>query len=431
MNLLLINPPIYDFAAYSLWAKPVGLLKIASMLKFNNIPFYYFDFLDISQLNEKELKAEKIKIKKSGRHTYPKQMVKKPEKFDFINRHFYRFGLNKSYFLDFIKHIKSPDYVIITSIMTYWYLGINEVIEYIRNFFPKAKIILGGIYANLCKEHALKLDIDFVANSIDDIIKLLNLENVKRNFFPLYLNIYKKNYFAPIYTSFGCPYSCVYCANKFLNRRYFQRDINEVVEEIQHYYSLGIKNFAFYDDALLINKNRHFIPLFEKIVQLNLDINFFCPNGLHISEINEKVANLMQKAGFKDLRLSLETANEVLQKRLGYKTDNSSFINAVEVLKKAGFNRDNISVYLLVGLPHQQVKDIYQSIEFAKQFDIKVKLAEYSPIPHTKLWEESKQVTKYDIENEPLFHNNKILPVADENLTIDTLNEMKRFAHQN
>ena len=35
-NLLLINPWIYDFAAYDLWSKPLGLLYIASFLrKFN------------------------------------------------------------------------------------------------------------------------------------------------------------------------------------------------------------------------------------------------------------------------------------------------------------------------------------------------------------------------------------------------------------
>jgi hypothetical protein len=32
-NIILINPWIYDFAAYDLWSKPLGLLYIASYLK--------------------------------------------------------------------------------------------------------------------------------------------------------------------------------------------------------------------------------------------------------------------------------------------------------------------------------------------------------------------------------------------------------------
>jgi len=170
--------------------------------------------------------------------------------------------------------------------------------------------------------------------------------------------------------------------------------------------------------------------LFKKIIDLNLDIKFYCPNGLHISEIDKNIAFLMKKANFMDLRLSLETSNEILQKKLGYKTDNKSFIKAVTYLKQANFTKENISVYLLVGLPHQKIDEIYSSIKFAKKFDVKVKLAEYSPIPHTKLWNESKLVAKYDIENEPLFHNNKILPVAHKDLTIDALNKIKQFAHK-
>ena len=36
-KILLVNPPIYDFAAYELWAKPLGLLYLSSILKQQNI----------------------------------------------------------------------------------------------------------------------------------------------------------------------------------------------------------------------------------------------------------------------------------------------------------------------------------------------------------------------------------------------------------
>ena len=171
----------------------------------------------------------------------------------------------------------------------------------------------------------------------------------------------------------------------------------------------------------------HFIPLMNKISKLNLGINFYCPNGLHISEINEEMAELMQKTNFKDIRLSLETTNEKLQKKLGYKTDAKQFKKAVNILKKQGFTKDNLSVYLLVGLPHQEINSIVESIKFAKNFNVKVKLAEYSPIPHTRLWAESLKTAKYNIEKEPLYHNNKILPVSVPDLTINKLNQLKRF----
>jgi hypothetical protein len=32
-HFLLTNPPIYDFSAYGLWTKPVGLLYLSSIFK--------------------------------------------------------------------------------------------------------------------------------------------------------------------------------------------------------------------------------------------------------------------------------------------------------------------------------------------------------------------------------------------------------------
>ena len=40
--------------------------------------------------------------------------------------------------------------------MTYWYPGVQETIEIIRSVFPQTPIVLGGIYARLCADHAKK-----------------------------------------------------------------------------------------------------------------------------------------------------------------------------------------------------------------------------------------------------------------------------------
>ena len=49
---------------------------------------------------------------------------------------------------------EAPDLVLITSIMTYWYRGAVEVSEIVRRVFPRAKIVVGGIYPTLCYEQA-------------------------------------------------------------------------------------------------------------------------------------------------------------------------------------------------------------------------------------------------------------------------------------
>ena len=44
--LVLINPWIYDFAAYDLWSKPLGLLYIAGFLRKQGFRIHFIDCLD-------------------------------------------------------------------------------------------------------------------------------------------------------------------------------------------------------------------------------------------------------------------------------------------------------------------------------------------------------------------------------------------------
>ncbi len=85
MNILAINPWIYDFAAYDFWLKPYGFLVILSYLQKYGINIEYIDCLD-----------EKISIATFGRGKYPNTEVEKPAIFKSIPRYFKRYGIRIS-----------------------------------------------------------------------------------------------------------------------------------------------------------------------------------------------------------------------------------------------------------------------------------------------------------------------------------------------
>ena len=66
-RMLLINPWIYDFAAFDFWAKPLGLLYIAESLRRKGVEVTLIDCLDISR------------GKKYGTGHFVKQEIPKPE----------------------------------------------------------------------------------------------------------------------------------------------------------------------------------------------------------------------------------------------------------------------------------------------------------------------------------------------------------------
>jgi hypothetical protein len=57
---------------------------------------------------------------------------------------------------------------------------------------------------------------------------------------------------------------------------------------------------------------------------------------------------------------------------------------------------------------------VKESVEFVSRVGAMPYLAEYSPIPHTPLWEKAVASSQYDLVSEPLFHNNTLLPCWSE-----------------
>ena len=54
--------------------------------------------------------------------------------------------------------------------MTYWYPGVFKLIEITKKLFKEVPIILGGIYATLCYEHAKKYSgVDIVFNGCGEL----------------------------------------------------------------------------------------------------------------------------------------------------------------------------------------------------------------------------------------------------------------------
>jgi len=144
MKVLLINPSIYDFAAYSFWSSPLGLLYMGSILRKNGAELALVDCMRVVE----------TKRKADGRAPFVKEKVLKPEALKGIRRHYRRYGISRETLSGELSCIDRPDLVLITSIMTYWYPGTEEAVGAAREVFPGSRIVVGGIYPSLCEEQA-------------------------------------------------------------------------------------------------------------------------------------------------------------------------------------------------------------------------------------------------------------------------------------
>jgi radical SAM superfamily enzyme YgiQ (UPF0313 family) len=444
-TVLLVNPWIYDFAAYDLWAKPLGLLYLASYLRESGLSVRLIDCLDVHHpLMAETVYAKRPLRRRYGTGKYWKRRVSTPQELSSIKRPYHRYGIDPQAFARELKRIKRPAAVLVTSLMTYWYPGVFEAIRLIKDIHPDVPVVLGGIYATLCPEHAgTHSQADVVIPSpgqcwpadlndtLNNIIPDVQLKKKLDPFTPYpAFDLLTHIEYVCIRGSLGCPFRCLYCASPYLSAAFFKRDPDELLDEVLYWHEkFNVVDFAFYDDALLVDAEHHICIFLEEAVRRNLDLRFHCPNGIHITYADRVVAELIFRAGFQEVRLGLETSDPQLQVHLGRKFSTGEFESAVVHLKKAGFRSDQIGVYLLMGLPGQSHEQVARTISYVGQIGAVPFLSEYSPIPHTGLWEKAVAASRFDLASEPLFHNNSILPCwSGEDL--DKVGELKAMVRE-
>ena len=441
-NILLVNPWICDFAAYDFWAKPMGLLSLASILRCHGYNVSYIDCLD--RFHQKSLKTDPHA--RYGRGPYLKTRIPKPDGLEDVSRNYSRYGIREEWFRNDLLSIPEPDLVLITSLMTYWHQGVRHAVDMIKEIYPDTLVILGGVYASLCQDHAkVHSGADRVVTgpAVQHILKLAekftgfavspkyNPDNPDTYPYPAF-DLQRKISYIPILTSTGCPFSCAYCASHFLNPKRVLRSPESVVEEICYWHEkYDVIDFVFYDDALLIDAEKHAVPILEKIIETGISLRFHTPNAVHVRCISDQTAGLMYKAGFKTLRLGLEIAAFQKRKDFDNKVTADEFMRAVACLKNAGFNKDQVGAYLLAGLPGQTISSVEDSIKTVKQNNIMPVIAYYSPIPHTAMWKRAVASSRYELESDPVFTNNSILPCQHKPFSWESISYLKNLAASN
>jgi radical SAM superfamily enzyme YgiQ (UPF0313 family) len=442
-SILLINPWIYDFSAYDFWYRPLGLLSLASLLRMNGAHISWIDCLD-SDLPDMhhEPHVRMPKRGPSGEGSYASERLPTPQSLSHIPRYFKRYGITPRIFLNKLDSIRNPDMIMISSMMTYWYPGVFDIISYVKTTFPGVPVVLGGNYVTLCPGHSSLSGADFclpgpAESSVPSLFK--DLFNMDMTFLPDLNDLDSYPYPSfdmirnrdclPILTSRGCPYHCSYCASRILNSHFIRRNPFRVTDEIEYWHSrFGIRNFSFYDDALLVNASEMAVPFFREIIRRRLPVQFHCPNGLHLREITPELSSLMYRAGVRTIRFGFETSDSIRQIETGGKISNDEFKEAIGHLKFAGYRSEDIGIYILCGLPGQPADEIRKSIQFVRSSGARPLLVEYSPIPGSDLWNDAVASSSYPIETEPLFQNNTLLPCKSASLTDEIYQSLKLMA---
>lgn len=426
-RILCINPWIYDFSAYDFWSKPIGLLYVAALLRARGAEVEVIDCLDKwhSELLRRQGRT-RPKVTEFGTGKFHRQIVPAPDCLRFIPRYFACYGLPEDIFRNELRSRSRPDVILITSFMTYWYPGPKRVAEICREIYPDVPVVLGGIYATLMPEHARQtVRPDYLITGPGEcktaalLAEVLDAPEFARDLpsdiddfpYPAF-DLLRQNDYLVVMTSRGCPFRCTFCATYKIDAAFSQRRPDRVVEEIlTQTQRLGVRDVVFYDDALLMQPEKRIKPILRELIRSGRRLRFHTPNGLHGRYIDAELAELMVRSGFKTIRISLESVAKERLRDIHNKITPGEMTRAVQNLVKAGYRPRDLETYIIMGLPHQPLDEVTETISYAHNLGVRVRLAAFSPIPGTTDYDRAVVEGMFPENADPLLTNNTILPL--------------------
>jgi tRNA A37 methylthiotransferase MiaB len=356
-----------------------------------------------------------------GTGKFPSERIPKPPALRWVPRHYRRYGLPGEAFEARLAALAPPDFILVTCTLTYWHGGAFHAARLLRAAFPGARILLGGVYAALCPEHAsasglfdavvADKDPDDVAARLAALTGLpVRADDALEPAWHLYGTPLRH---AAVLTGRGCPLRCTYCATPFLHGTLRRRPPETVAGELARTVAVtGARDIAFYDDALLVGKEHHFLPLLEEILRRGIRARFHLPNAIHPRLLDAETCRLMKAADFRTVRLAYEGMGESMRERSTHKVDRDAVAQGIRLLREAGFTAAEVGAYILHGLPGLAPAEIRADLEFAHSLGAQLFLTSYSPIPRTPDFERAAAAWPA-LRDEPLLHNNTLTMIRD------------------
>lgn len=109
----------------------------------------------------------------------------------------------------------------------------------------------------------------------------------------------------PIMTSRGCPFKCTFCCYELVETKYRDRDLDDVMAEIEYLIDRFNINTLFISDDLFSPKKSRLLDFCERVKPYNL--NWQC--SLRVKPLERETLEIMRDSGCKTVAFGIESAS--------------------------------------------------------------------------------------------------------------------------
>ena len=186
--------------------------------------------------------------------------------------------------------------------------------------------------------------------------------------------------YASMMTSLGCPFACSYChiaseKGKYSDLsgpigRFRVKSDERVLQELEILKNMGVKQVFIEDDSIFGLKRRG-IRLIEKIIGMGLEI--LDVNGVNIIHMvkkgvpDEEVIELLVKAGFRDITLAFESANDRIIRQYASRKWDINKTDVTGLIKTINKYDLRVAGNFMIGYPDETRQEIEKTVEYAKK----------------------------------------------------------------
>lgn len=162
---------------------------------------------------------------------------------------------------------------------------------------------------------------------------------------------------AAIFTSRGCPFHCTFCSSTtYWGHKYRKRSITNVLTEIELLYNqFGIRALLFFDDNLLIDRDRC-IALSQSLCEKGMDIEWAAEGSV---KVDLEMLTWMKQAGCYRIDFGVESGSPTILKNIRKPFTVQDTRNAFRLCREAGIRP---KAYLLFGAPGETTETINETI---------------------------------------------------------------------
>lgn len=174
-----------------------------------------------------------------------------------------------------------------------------------------------------------------------------------------------------VFSSFGCPFKCKYCANPAVYKRYIARDLQRLSDEIEELYQGGARAISFRDETWSLHRERAvaIIALMQQFKDRANEegSNFYWSCHTRADLLDRGMLEAMKASGLTTMYFGIESGDSALMKEV--KSAPIDYDKVIENIAIANELRIVTFSYLQVGLPGQDFKSLLKTARYIVNSD--------------------------------------------------------------